>query len=172
MVAHKSILSCEISTHSHPFEKRSIFILVTKNIFLDANRKMLADQNIAHIFSEKLQSIGIGDHKLSWEASLLADSSTLCESSYFDGETYCPQSIHGVSAPIIGYEVLQKRKTVTVSLFHFRHDCAQGKIIIEFQVYLIEKSSEMLFLVILRCLEFPGSFPRTPNGGLTAPLNP
>jgi len=75
---------------------------------------MLADQNIAHIFAEKVQNISIRDHKLSWEASLLAESSTLCESSYFDGEMYCPQSIHGVCAPIVGYEVLQKRKTVTM----------------------------------------------------------
>jgi len=73
---------------------------------------MLADQNIAHIFGEKYSNLVVRNPKISWEASLLTESNQ-CGSAYLE-DMYCPQSLHGVCAPVVGYEVLQKRKTVTM----------------------------------------------------------
>ena len=81
---------------------------------------MLADQAIAHIFGDKYSNLVLRNNKMaSWQQSLIATDSLSngCLGNGHLGDLFCQQSVHGVCAPIVGYEVLSKRKACTVSVF-------------------------------------------------------
>lgn len=73
---------------------------------------MLAEQNIAHIFGDRYSNLVARKQKISWEASLFSESNEHASVCFED--MYRPQSAGGVCTPIVGYEVLQKRKTCTM----------------------------------------------------------